>query len=97
MVKNKQKTIKVSHGEKMIEIQIRFWTNNIAKGSNKILQKHCWSKGVVKIQSNLAHGIKATNPIPFHSLMDLTSIIEKVIIKHNIILHNGSHMRKYFV
>lgn len=85
-----------AHGQKMIEVQIRFWTNDIAEKKGQIIPKHAWASGVVKVESNRAHGIKPENPMPFHSLLDIGAVIEKALIKHGITLHSGRKMKKYF-
>ena len=84
------------HGEKMIEIKIRFWTDSIAEQSGKIRPKHAWSGGVVRIERNDAHGIIPQKPVPFNSLMELPSVIEKVLIAHGITLHISRRMQRYF-
>ena len=73
----------------MIEIKVRFWTNDIADESGHVLPKHAWASGVVRIEPNALHGIKPGKPRPFHSLMDLSAMIEKVLIQHEIVLHAG--------
>jgi hypothetical protein len=78
------------HGEKMIEVKIRFWTNDIASEPGKIKPKHAWSAGVVRIEGNKSHGI-----VPFHTLLDVGSVIEKVLIEQCIVLHPGQKMAKY--
>jgi hypothetical protein len=83
-------------GERMIEIKVRFWTNGIADGKGIIQPKHAWSSGAVRIERNESHGIVPQKSLPFHSLMDLTSVIEKVLVAHNITLHSSRKMRKYF-
>jgi hypothetical protein len=83
------------HGQKMIEVKIRFWTNDIAE-QGKVIPKHAWASGVVRIEANQAHGIVPGKPRPFHSLLDVTSVIEKVLIEHGIVLHAGRKMKKYF-
>jgi hypothetical protein len=83
------------HGQKMIEVKLRFWTNEIVKGPSKILPKHAWSFGVVRIESNKAHGIVPSTPKPFHSLLDVGAVIEKVLIEQGIVLHLSPRMRKY--
>ena len=83
------------HGEKMIEIKVRFWTNDISEEPDSIVPKHAWTAGVVRIQKNESHGIKPLNPLPFHSLLDLGVTIEKVLIKHGIVLHPSDKMCKY--
>jgi hypothetical protein len=83
------------HGEKMIEVKIRFWTNDISAEPGKVHQKHAWTSGVVRMESNKSHGIVPGNPKPFHSLLDLGAVIEKVLIEHGIILRPSRRMKKY--
>lgn len=87
--------LEAKHGEKMIEVKIRFWTNDIAEGSGKILPKHAWTSGVVRMERNEAHGISPQSPVPFHTLMDLTTIVERVLIAHKIKLHPSRKLTKY--
>jgi hypothetical protein len=89
--KEKQAT----HGEKMIEVRIRFWTNKIALGRGKVIPKHARTSGVVRIQPNSLHDIVPGKPRPFNSLLDLGSAIEKVLIEHGIVLHRSRKMKKY--
>ena len=83
------------HGQKMIEVKLRFWTNDIADQGGQIMPKHAWTSGVVRIESNKAHGIVPTAPKPFHSLLDVGAVIEKLLIEHNIVLHPSRKMLKY--
>ncbi|WP_431014689.1 hypothetical protein [Bradyrhizobium pachyrhizi] len=83
------------HGLKMIEIKLRFWTNDIADEKGKIIPKHAWSKGVVRVEANKAHGIKPGNPAPFRSLLEVGAVIEDVLIAHGIVLHADKRTRKY--
>ena len=87
--------IEAKYGEKMIEIKLRFWTNDIASDSGKVLPKHAWSNGVVRIEGNKAHGIVPGAPKPFHSLLDVGAVIEKTLIEHGIVLHINKKMSKY--
>ena len=97
MAKRKDISAKIAeHGQKMIEVQIRFWTNDIAEKEGQILPKHAWASGVVKVESNRSHGIRQGNPLPFHSLLDVGSVIEKSLITHGITLHSSRKMKKYF-
>lgn len=82
------------YGEKMIEIKVRFWTNNIAD-SERILPKPAWSGGVVRIAGNKSHSIVPGHPKPFNSLLDLGSAIERVLIEHGIVLLPSDRMTKY--
>jgi hypothetical protein len=88
-------SLQAKHGEKMIEVKVRFWTNNIASRRGKVIPKHAWSSGVVRMEPNESHGIKPGNPKPFHSLLDVSAIIEKVLIEHGVVLHPSRTMKKY--
>ncbi len=84
------------HGEKMIEVKLRFWTNAIAPSKDSVLPKHAWASGVVRMESNKSHGIKPKAPVPFHSLLDIGAVVEKVLIAHGVVLHAPRQMLKYF-
>jgi hypothetical protein len=81
-------------GQKMIEVKLRFWTNDIAE-EGKVIPKHAWAAGVARIERNPSHGITPGKPEPFHSLLDIGAVIEKVLIKHGIVLHPSRKMQKY--
>jgi hypothetical protein len=83
------------HGEKMIEIKVRFWTDSIAPDTGKVIPKNAWTSGVVAIEANKSHGIIPESPVPFNSLLDVGVAIEKVLLKHGITLHPSRKMRKY--
>ena len=83
------------HGQKMIEVKIRFWTNGIAEGEGKVIPKHAWSAGIVRMDKNKAHGITPSKPEPFHSLLDIGAVVEKVLIANKIALHPSRKMKKY--
>lgn len=83
------------HGERMIEVKIRFWTDGLASESGKILPKHAWASGVVRMDSNRSHGISPKNPVPFNSLLDVGAKIEQVLLDHGVVLHRSTRMKKY--
>jgi hypothetical protein len=85
-----------TQGEKMIEIKLRFWTNDIAEEAGKIIPKNAWTAGVVRIERNKSHGIVPSSPLPFHSLLDIGAVIEKVLIEHEVVLHPSRKMNKYW-
>lgn len=86
---------KAPYGQKMIEVTVRFWTNNISKKRGYIVKKECWDSGTVYMIENPAHGITSGNLLQFHSLMDLPSKIEALFISNNVKLHPGRLSRKY--
>jgi hypothetical protein len=83
------------HGQKMIEVRVRFWSNSIAPEKGKIVPKHMWGGGVVRMAPNKAHGITAAGPVPFNSLMDLGAVIEQVLIDNGITVHLSDRMARY--
>ena len=89
--------VKAEHGEKMIEVKLRFWTNELASEEGMIRPKHAWDFGMVRIDSNAAHGIKADkNPRPFNSFNDIASVVEDVLVEYGVTLHHGRKSRKLF-
>ena len=84
------------HGKKMIEVKVRFWTNDIAEGEGKIIPKECWDSGVVRLTSNKSHDIVSKKPIMFDSLMDLTAKIERALVSHGIKLHKDNKSQKLY-
>ena len=86
------------HGDKMIEIRIRLWTDKIADGGqDTILPKHAWDAGVVLLQRNETHGIAPKDPLPFNGMADLPSKIEKVLLAEGISIHLSKRQRRYLV
>lgn len=83
-----------SRGDKMIEVKVRFWTNNIVE-PGLVLPKHAWTSGMVRIERNDSHGIKPGRSRPFQSLLDVGKAIEATLIAHGIELHPSRTMKKY--
>lgn len=74
-------------GSRMIELRVRFWTDNLAGGRGRIRPKHAWGGGVVRMSPNRAHGVTPKNPRPFNSMGDMVAVIERVLVEHGIKLH----------
>jgi hypothetical protein len=62
----KRTSRKARQGEKMIEVKVRFWTNDIARAADEIVPKHAWASGVVRMEPNASHVISPGKPAPFH-------------------------------
>ena len=75
-----------AQGERMIEVKLRFWTNNLGE-PGRIVPKHAWTSGVVRMERSEAHGIVPGPPRTFQSMLDLGAIIEKVLTEHGVTLH----------
>ena len=88
--------VEAKHGDKMIEVKVRFWTNGMAKEEGKVVAKHAWSSGVVRLKRNDSHGLVPNAPTPFNSLLDIGAAIEEALMAHGIVLHSSRKMSKYF-
>lgn len=95
MAKSASISAVADQGERMIEIKLRFWTNDIAAQKGEIVPRHAWTSGVVRMERNDSHGIKPGSPRPFHTLLDVGAVIEKVLVEHGIVLHPSRNMKKY--
>jgi hypothetical protein len=84
-------------GERMIEVKVRFWTNDLTDNGTKgkIRPKHAWGAGIVRIKRNASHGIVLGKPVPFNSLLELPGAIEKVLIEHGVKIHRSRKMKRY--
>ena len=83
------------HGEKIIEVKLRFWTNCLADRKGRIIPKQTWPSGLVGIEGDKSHEIVPREPIPFHSLLDLGRAIEKCLLDQGMQLHPSKRARKY--
>ncbi len=84
------------YGEQMIEVKVRFWTNDITPTDGNVFPKHAWSTGIVRMERNKSHGIAPRKSVPFNSLLTLGTAIDKVLIQHGIRLHTSRQMKKYW-
>jgi hypothetical protein len=86
--------INAPHGEKMLTLTVRFWTNDIAPDGQ--FAKHAWTAGWVTLDRNEAHGLVG-KPIKavFHTLLDLPRAIQDVLTEAGITLHLSPQMAKY--
>lgn len=87
--------VEARQGQRMIEVTVRFWTDDIADQDGHIIPKHCWSSGVVRVSPNQSHGINGTKPVPFNSLSQIITTIEDLFISHGIKVRSGHHERRY--
>jgi hypothetical protein len=83
------------HGEKMIVVHVRFWTNDLAEQKGQIVRRHAKTGGIVRIERNAAHGITNVDTVPFNSLLELPWAIEKVLKANKVKLHQ--HQTPVFV
>jgi hypothetical protein len=83
------------HGQKMIEVKIRFWTDAIATAQGQVVPKHGWTSGVVRIKSNPVHGFVDHDPIIFNTLAQVPAKIEELLIREGIVLRPTARTRRY--
>jgi hypothetical protein len=81
------------HGERMLEVRVRFWTNDLAPDKGMVWPRHGWTSGMVYMDRNDSHGIVPTDPLPFNSLMELARVIERVLIANRVVLHEARERR----
>jgi hypothetical protein len=84
------------HGEKMIEVRLRFWTNDIAPVKGEILPKNAWTNGWAYMVTNASHGISPSKPVPFHSLMEISEAVRKALVDNGVLLHPSIADAKLF-
>lgn len=89
-----KRSIKPPIGERMIQVNVKFWTNKIAKEKGSLIPKNAWASGMVYVEKNKTHGIVAKKPIPFHTITELGRIVEKALFQHDIVLHIPKRFKK---
>ena len=52
LTKEDVESLEAKQGEKMIEVKIRFWTNDISDQPGKVIPKNAWASGVVRMERN---------------------------------------------
>src|SRR5437867_1460587 len=83
------------HGEKMIEVRLRFWTDDIAAKKGEIIPKHAWGSGMINIERNAAHGLTPTKWLAFNSVSEIPAVIEKCLIENGVKVIASRKMKKY--
>ena len=83
------------HGQKMLELRTRFFSNDIADEKGYVLAGNVWECGVVYLHPNDLHEIGQNKAEIFHSMAELPSAIEKVLIKNKVIIHRSKRTKKY--
>lgn len=89
--------VEAEYGSRMIEVKVRFWTNGLVEGKGNIIPKHGKTQGVVRIETNQAHGIVAGKPKPFNSMAEIGPAIEAVLLDRGVTLHVVGKSERLFV
>jgi hypothetical protein len=83
------------HGEHMIEVKVRFWTDSLAGPKGSVKPWHGWTSGAVRLSANEAHGIVPAKAVMFNSLAEIPRAIERALIANRVILHHADRDRRY--
>jgi hypothetical protein len=95
MNNKRPKAAPARHGEKMLEVKVRFFTNAISGKPGTVIPAHGMTKGFVRMDHNEAHGIRGGRPRPFNSLMEIPAAIEQVLIDNRVQLYAAAKTGKY--
>jgi hypothetical protein len=81
---------------KTIGLTIRLWTDGISPVKGQISPGNAWAGGMVRVQANPAHGLKAGEDVPFNRWAELVPAIEQALENSGVTLHIGSPASKLF-
>ena len=70
------------HGQKMLEVRVRFWTDDIAKKKGEVIPKHAWGSGMINIDRNEAHGVVPEKWLAFNSMAEIPAVLEKCLTEN---------------
>ena len=79
----------------MIEVRLRFWTDDIAEKKGEVIPKHAWGSGMINIERNVAHGLVPMKWLAFNSISEIPAIIEKCLIESGVKIIASRKMKKY--
>lgn len=93
----RKRRIDAQHGEKVIELRVAFFTDEIASAQGRVVPKVCWDIGTVHLFANASHGIKSSEPYFFNGLSELPKVIEEILANNEIkILHSPKRTKKLY-
>jgi len=80
--------VKARPRERMICLELRFWTNGLVKRPGHVIPRHCKSAGMIHFQGNKTHGFRHGQPVPsgvpFHSISEISVAVEKLLVKGGV-------------
>ena len=77
----KTEALEAQRGEKMIEVKFRILDKPDRRTGRKGSTEACMDWGCRPCRKkNATHGINPGSPLPFHSLLDVGTVIEKALI-----------------
>jgi len=89
--------VEAKHGERMIELKIAFFTDNIASEEGKVIPKVCWDVGTVRLLANASHGLRPSEPYFFSGLSELLPTIERLLAENEVkVLHYSGKTKSLY-
>lgn len=83
------------HGERTIEVTLRFWTDRIADKEGHVIPGFCWEGCFVSVPSQPSHGIKTTAPMMSNHFGELVSTVQAALDEAGVkVLLSGPVGRK---
>jgi hypothetical protein len=79
---------------KMIQIKVYLWTDQLAPKKGAILPKHAWEGGWVFLPANKLHGIRANRKKAFHRFSELLDTVGDILRQNGINIHEAPPRRK---
>jgi len=79
----------------MIEVRVRFWTDDIAENKEEIVPKHAWGSGMINVDRNETHGISPKSGMAFNSMSEIPAVIERCLIENGVKIIASTKMKKY--
>jgi hypothetical protein len=86
----------IPHGDKVIKIEVHFWTDDLISNKEMRIPKVAWDYGTLHILKNDGHGIERSDPIHFSSLSELTNTIENAFGERGVKLLHGKKSRPVY-
>jgi hypothetical protein len=92
-----RRTKAVPKGERMIEVRLKFFTDELSGRPGYIVPGYCWDHGVVVVSANQAHEVKVGgNPLIFHTLDGIPDAVTRALHRSGVTLVPGYGTRKRY-
>ena len=84
----------MKNSNRMISIELKFFVNDMNE-NNDIEPGHMWDQGTIHLLPNAQHGILERKVEHFHSLMDISGALERLIWDNGLKVHVGGRSINY--
>lgn len=76
-----------NNGETTIKVTLYFRANSIAKKKGAIIPKRGWAMGLINVEANESHGIRAGKGERFNTMAEIPARLEKLLADNKIELN----------